>query len=122
YRSDVVQFPGAGAIVAAIAAQPHAIGNAGFGNVNGLVRTLAVAAGPGEPAVLPTPETVASGRYPLSRPLYLYFNRDTDGRPQGAAAGFLRFALGDEAQAIVTQQGFVALARDALAAQRELVE
>ena len=122
YRTDVVQFPGAGAIVAAVASQPHAIGNAGFGYVNGLVKTLAIAASPDGPAVLPTPETVASGRYPLSRPLYLYFNRGADGKAQAAAAGFLRFALSDEAQAMVAQQGFVALPPAELAAQRNLVE
>lgn len=122
YRADVVQFPGAGAIVAAVASQPHAIGNAGFGYVNGLVKTLAVAALPGGPAVLPSSETVASGRYPLSRPLYLYFNRGADGKAQAAAAGFLRFVLSDEAQAIVAQQGFVALPPAELAAQRNLIE
>ncbi|MDC8011762.1 PstS family phosphate ABC transporter substrate-binding protein [Tahibacter soli] len=122
YRADVVQFPGSGAIVAAVASQPHAIGNAGFGYVNGLVKTLAIAASPDGPAVLPTPETVASGRYPLSRPLYLYFNRGADGKAQAAAAGFLRFALSDEAQAMVAQQGFVALPPAELAAQRNLVE
>ncbi|HVJ61630.1 MAG TPA: PstS family phosphate ABC transporter substrate-binding protein [Tahibacter sp.] len=122
YRDDVVQFPGAGAIVAAVAAQPHAIGVAGFGNVNGLVKTLAVAATPDGPAVKPTPETVATGRYPLSRPLYLYFNRGPDGKAQAAAAGFLRFVLSDEAQALVLQQGFVALPPAELAAQRNLVE
>lgn len=122
YRHDVVQFPGAGAIVAAVASQPHAIGNAGFGNVNGLVRTLAVAATPDSQAVMPTPETVATRRYPLSRPLYLYFNRGADGKPQAATVDFLRFALSDEAQAMVAQQGFVQLAPAELAAQRNLVE
>ena len=121
YRDDVVQFPGAGAIVAAVASQPHAIGVAGFGNVNGLVKTLAVATADGA-LVTPTPETVASGRYPLSRPLYLYFNRGPDGKAQAASAGFLRFVLSDEAQAMIVQHGFVALPAAELAAQRNLVE
>ena len=122
YRRDVVQFPGAGAVVAAVAAQPHAIGSAGFGNVNGLVKVLAVAASPDTPAVAPTPQTVASGRYPLARPLYLYFNRGANGKAQGATADFLRFVLSDEAQALVARQGFVTLPAAELAAQRDLIE
>ena len=108
YRADVVQFPGAGAIVAAVAQTPNAIGYAGLGHVNGLVRALPLARGD-EPPVLPDAASVISGRYPLTRPLYLYFNRADDGRPDPATAGFLRFALSAAAQEIAVRRGFVAL-------------
>lgn len=108
YRADVVQFPGAGAIVSAVAQMPSAVGYAGLGHVNGLVRVLPVAQGDG-PAVMPDAASVISGRYPLARPLYLYFNRADDGRPDPAIAGFLRFALSAPAQDIVARRGFVAL-------------
>lgn len=108
YRADVVQFPGAGAIVSAVAQMPNAIGYAGLGHVNGLVRVLPIARG-AEPAAMPDAANVISGRYPLARPLYLYFNRADDGRPDPAIAGFLRFALSAAAQEIVAKRGFVAL-------------
>lgn len=108
YRADVVQFPGAGAIVAAVAQTPNAIGYAGLGHANGLVRVLPLARG-SEPPVRPDAASVISGRYPLTRPLYLYFNRADDGRPNPATAGFLRFALSPAAQEIVSSRGFVAL-------------
>ncbi|HSX61193.1 MAG TPA: PstS family phosphate ABC transporter substrate-binding protein [Tahibacter sp.] len=108
YRADVVQFPGAGAIVAAVAEMPDAIGYAGLGHVNGLVRVLPLQRD-GEAPVMPDSASVISGRYPLTRPLYLYFNRADDGRPDPATAGFLRFALGAKAQEIAAARGFVAL-------------
>lgn len=108
YRTDVVQFPGAGAIVAAVAGTPNAIGYAGLGHANGLVRVLPLARGD-EAAVLPDAATVIAGRYPLARPLYLYFNRADDGRPSPEVAAFLRFALSPRAQEIAVRHGFVAL-------------
>jgi len=108
YRADVVQFPGAGAIVAAVARQPNAIGYAGLGHVNGLVRLVAVRRGD-EPASLPDAANVISGRYPLTRSLYLYFNRADDGRPDPATAAFLRYALSSAAQDTAVRHGFVAL-------------
>jgi phosphate transport system substrate-binding protein len=108
YRADVVQFPGAGAIVAAVARQPNAIGYAGLGHVNGLVRLVPVQRGDGT-ASLPDAANVISGRYPLTRSLYLYFNRADDGRPDPATAAFLRFALSSAAQDTAVRHGFVAL-------------
>ena len=43
YRPDVVAWPGHGATVAAVAANPEAIGYVGIGSLNGLVKPLAYA-------------------------------------------------------------------------------
>ncbi|MCQ4167169.1 PstS family phosphate ABC transporter substrate-binding protein [Tahibacter harae] len=109
YRADVVQFPGAGTVVAAVARQPNAIGYSGLAHLNGLVRVLPLRRGPGEAAVAPDAPSVISGRYPLSRSLYLYFNRAADGRPDAKTAAFLRFALSAKGQELVSRQGFIAL-------------
>jgi phosphate transport system substrate-binding protein len=109
YRADVVQFPGAGPVVAAVAREPRAIGYSGLAHLNGLVRVLPLRRRPGEPAIAPDAASVISGRYPLSRSLYLYFNRTTDGRPEARTAAFLRFALSATGQELVARQGFVPL-------------
>jgi phosphate transport system substrate-binding protein len=106
-RADVVQFAGAGAIIAATAGQRNAIGYASLSHVNGLVRVLALR--DGAEALAPDAASVISGRYPLSRPLYLYFNRAVDGRPEPRTAAFLRFALSPAGQAVVARQGFIPL-------------
>jgi phosphate transport system substrate-binding protein len=53
--------------------------------------------------VMPTKETVVSGEYSLSRPLYMY----TNGKPSGLAKSFIDFVLSPEGQEIVNKQGFV---------------
>jgi len=58
--------------------------------------------------VSPTVESVNSGAYPIARDLYMY----TAGEPSGAVALYLDWILGDEAQAIVRELGFVPLAID----------
>lgn len=109
YRADVVQFPGAGAIVAAVAQQPRAIGYSSFAHTNGLVRLVALRAGADDAALLPDTASVMSGRYPLARPLYLYFNRGADGRPDAETAAFLRFVLGADGQDLIRRQGLFPL-------------
>jgi len=112
YRADVVVWPGHGATVAAVAGNPEAIGYAGIGYVDGLVKPLAFAPEDNAPAVAPVMENVMNGDYALARPLYFYFNRPADRTPAPLPAAFLEYVLSDDAQALVTQEGFLPLAQD----------
>ncbi|MFI4968846.1 MAG: PstS family phosphate ABC transporter substrate-binding protein [Lysobacterales bacterium] len=109
YRPDVIAWPGNGAVVATVAANRGAIGYAGIGYVNGLVKPLALARSGTEVAIAPDLANVTQGRYPLSRALYVYVNR----RPGRALAAlpdaFLAYALSDAGQALVAREGFVPL-------------
>ncbi len=55
--------------------------------------------------VEPTSANVASGVYPLSRPLFVI----TNGPPQGAAKVLIDFLLTDRGQALVHKNGYLAL-------------
>ena len=62
-----------------------------------------------------TPETIASGEYPMSRPLFIYVNTDeAAARPELAA--FVDYYLSDEGIAAVTEADYVAVAPDVLEA------
>ena len=121
YRAEVVAWPGNGAVVATVAGNREAIGYAGFGFVNGLVRPLAIARGPGDPAIAPDERSIASGRYPLSRAIYVYLNH----RPQQSLAdlprAFLEYILSDDAQQLVRHEGFIPLDADEAREQRALI-
>ena len=52
-------------VIEQVAAEPGAIGYVSMAFVDQRVRAVPIAAGEGESAVMPTPETVASGTYPL---------------------------------------------------------
>jgi phosphate transport system substrate-binding protein len=70
------------------------------------VKSLEVDGGDG--CVAPTPETIASGEYPISRPLYIYVNAaEAEARPELAA--FVDYYLSDEGMAAVTEADYVAL-------------
>jgi phosphate transport system substrate-binding protein len=62
----------------------------------------------GDGCVAPSPETIASNEYPMSRPLFIYVNaEEAAARPELAA--FVDFYLSDEGIAAVTEADYVAL-------------
>ncbi len=61
--------------------------------------------------VAPTDETIASGEYPLSRPLFIYVN-DAKAADNAAVSAFVDFYLSDEGRASVHEVGYVDLDDD----------
>lgn len=55
--------------------------------------------------VRPTLESIASGKYPLSRPLFLI----TNGEPVDSAKTLVEFLLADRGQALVRKHGYLSL-------------
>jgi phosphate transport system substrate-binding protein len=96
-------MPSSQAIYDEIYQNPHALGYVGMGFINDKVKAVSVAVDENSQYVYPTPENVLSGKYPVSRPLYLY----TDGSPQGLTKDFIDYALSDEGQKIVLETDFV---------------
>jgi len=105
FSPDTLLMPSSEGISAEVRQNPNAIGYDGLGYVTPDQKTIAVAAGPGEPFVLPGIETVNSGAYPISRDLYMY----TAGEPQGEIAAYLDWIRSPEGQEIVGELGFVPL-------------
>jgi phosphate transport system substrate-binding protein len=118
YRADVVAWPGNGAVIATVATNREAIGYAGAGYLNGLVKPLALAHGADDPGTLPDSASVTDGRYPLARASYIYFNRAPGRALAALPAAFLAYVLSDEGQALARQEGFLALDPTERAAQR----
>lgn len=119
YRPGVIAWPGNGAVIAAVATQRNAIGYAGAGYVNALVKPLAVARDDAGEAVAPDAREIASGRYPLTRALYFYVNRKPGRALSALPAAFLEYALSTQGQRLLPRAGFVALGDHELAAQRD---
>jgi phosphate transport system substrate-binding protein len=53
----------------------------------------------------PSPENIASGKYPMARPLYLI----TDGEPEGSARKFVDYLLSSKGQKLMTKHGYLTL-------------
>ena len=55
--------------------------------------------------IQPTPDNIATHKYPMSRPLFLL----TNGDPQGEAKTFVEFMLASRGQELVKKHGYLAL-------------
>jgi phosphate transport system substrate-binding protein len=102
FAAEAQTLPGTAAVINAVAHDPNGIGYGGIGYAEG-VRVLPVAAD-GEP-VAPTLENAVSGRYPISRYLFMY----TAGEPTGTVADLLAWVVTPEGQALVADAGYYPL-------------
>ena len=98
-RPDALTTASNQAVVMTVASSPNAIGYAGLGYLSKKVKPLRV------DKVECTKETILSGAYPLSRPLFMY----TNGSPEGKIKQFVDFILSEEGQKLVEEEGFVGL-------------
>lgn len=92
------------AIKTMVAQTKGAIGYVGLGYLDETVKVVPIVGEDGQ-AVTPSVETIQSGKYAISRKLYLY----TAGEPQGNIKAYLDFIKGPEGQALVEEDGFVPL-------------
>lgn len=103
FSRDTLLLPSSEGISAEIRQNPNAIGYDGLGYVTEEMKVIAVATEPGGDYVLPSAQSVNSGRYPIARNLYMY----TDGKPSGAIEEYINWIRSPEAQEIVSELGFV---------------
>jgi len=103
FSADTLLLPSSEGIIAEVRDNPNAIGYDGLGYVTPEVKTVALAKSAGEPYILPSAQTVINKEYPISRHLFMY----SRGQPHGAEKAYLEWILSPEAQAIVTELGFV---------------
>ncbi|MFA5143575.1 MAG: phosphate ABC transporter substrate-binding protein [Candidatus Omnitrophota bacterium] len=95
------------AIADEVAGNPDAIGYYGMGYVSAKQKPVWIA-GDGRPEYeAPTIENVISGKYPISRPLFIY----TNGQPRGLVKKFVDFCLSKEGQEIVLATDFVPVSK-----------
>jgi phosphate transport system substrate-binding protein len=87
------------AISAVVSKTPGAIGYVGVGYVSPQIKAVSIE------GVTAGKETVLTGKYAYSRPLFMY----TDGEPKGEVKNFIDFVLSEDGQKIVEEEGFVPL-------------
>ena len=105
YTQKALMLTSSQAIADEVAQNPLAIGYYGMGYVSSKQKALGVSASSDSEPVQPTKDNVLSGKYPISRLLYIY----TNGEPNGVVKDFISFTLSGEGQKVVEASGFVPL-------------
>lgn len=98
-RSDALMQASNQAVATTVSGTPGAIGYVGLGFLSSSVKGIEIN------GVMPSKDAVVSGKYPVTRPLFMY----TDGKPQGLVKEYIDFILSDEGQRLVEEDGFVGL-------------
>ncbi|HSJ82228.1 MAG TPA: substrate-binding domain-containing protein [Acidimicrobiia bacterium] len=108
-RPDYVASPNDNVIIEGISGNDTSLGWVGYAfyvENQGVVKALAVDGGQG--CVEPTPESIASNDYPISRPLFIYVDANKlDAKPE--LVEFVDYYLSDEGLAEVGNAGYVDL-------------
>ena len=105
FRPGISEMNGSSEVVENIAKTPLAMGYSGMGYKIDKVNWLKVSSKKGEPGIAPGIEVARTGKYPISRKLYLY----TAGEPTGEVKAYIEWILSPTGQKIVEQEGFVPL-------------
>jgi phosphate transport system substrate-binding protein len=105
FRGGISEMNGSAEVIENVARTPTALGYSGMGYKTKSVNWLKVSNKKGEPGVEPGIDAARSGKYPISRKLYLY----TAGEPTGEIKAFINWVLSPAGQKIVEQEGFVPL-------------
>ncbi len=121
-RPEVERLPDSAAVISVVASDRAAIGFAGLGFRTPGVKVVSIADHDDAPYVSPLaprfaddPDprkrhaNVISGRYPLSRGLWIYVDKPPDAALPGDVQAFLDFVLSEAGQAAVEEVGFVPL-------------
>lgn len=122
FKKTVNEQPGSASVVQGITKSLNAIGYSGIGYRTASVRYVALAERDGADYVEVNTETVLSGKYPLSRFLFIYVNKDPNGPLAPLEAEFLKMVLSRTGQQIVVKDGYIPLPQAAAAAARAKFE
>ena len=97
YKDTVKEQPGSASVVQGVTEDRFAIGYSGIGYKTSGVRAVPVAAKAGQ-CIDDSPENVISGKYPLSRFLYVYVNKAPNKPLDPLVREYLKYVLSQQGQ------------------------
>ena len=116
FRNEVKEQPGSASVVQGVTEDLYGVGYSGIGYKTSGVKTVALAGKDGK-YYGTDPATVLSGKYPLSRFLYLYVNKAPNKPLDPMTKEFLKFVLSQSGQETVVKDGYLPLSNKVLQQQ-----
>ena len=105
YAPGILMMPATGSIVQSVSQTNGAIGYIGLAYETKEVKALAVSYDQGKTFVAPSVEAAKNKTYPISRPLYFFY----DAAVESKVKPFVDYVLSAEGQKIVQETGYVPL-------------
>ena len=108
YKNSVNEQPGSASVVQSVASSLNSIGYSGIGYKVAGVKAVALSK-KGGPFVEATMDNAITGKYPLSRFLYVYVNKHPNKPLSPLQAEFIKLMLSEQGQGIVKKDGYIPL-------------
>lgn len=105
FKSTVKEQPGSSTVVQGVAADKFAMGYSGIGYRTADVRPLAISGRDGT-CFEPTQENAYKGKYPITRFMYVYTNKNPSTPLDPVRAEFIRFVYSKQGQAATLKDGY----------------
>ena len=109
YKDEVKEQPGSASVVQGVTEDRYSIGYSGVGYKTSGVNIVPLAKKDGEKFADGGYENVLTGKYPLSRFLYIYVNQKPNQSLDPLLKQFLTYVLSYEGQEIVIKDGYLPL-------------
>jgi phosphate transport system substrate-binding protein len=107
FINSALSMPATGAIIQSVSQTKGAIGYVGLAYINKEVKALKVSYDKGKTYITPSLATAKNKSYPITRPLYYYYNTKVEKK----VMPYLNFVLSPEGQQIVLKIGYVPLSK-----------
>lgn len=109
FKNSVNEQPGSASVVQGITKSINGIGFSGIGYRTSGVRAVPLAKKPGGEFIDATANAAVSGKFPLSRFLYVYVNKHPNKPLLPLEREFLRMVLSKTGQGVVVKDGYIPL-------------
>lgn len=122
YKNEVKEQPGSASVVQGITEDRYGIGYSGVGYKTSGVKILPLSKKNDGKFYDGSYENVLSGKYPLSRYLWIYINKKPNSELEPLLKEFLKYVLSKEGQEIVIKDGYLPLPFSAVEKQLKELE
>ncbi len=109
FKNNVNEQPGSASVVQSVTSSMNGIGYSGIGYKTSGVKAVALAKKAGQEFIEATPENAVSGKYPLSRFLYVYVNKAPNKPLPPLEQEFIKMVLSQIGQQVVIKDGYIPL-------------
>lgn len=121
YKNTVNEQPGSASVVQSVTNSISGIGYSGIGYRTSGVRAVRLSK-KGDVFIDASAENAAAGKYPLSRFLFVYINKNPSQPLAPLETEFLKMILSKEGQQVVIKDGYIPLSNNIIVKQLKLLE